>query len=97
MENQIKNYEAQIANLKNWRNWLYIIIGALIIINIYGGIKNVKPSDGEVLKAAIDVEFEGVDKYIMFYPDQYDKEAIIMLAREDKKVMEQVKRNRKEK
>lgn len=100
MEERIKNYEAQISNLKKWRNWLYAIIAVLVFANVASLVHNTRYTDGEVVKAAQQVKFMGdLGKLVMY--EQLPSENIlradlfIEMARADKDVMARVKENRK--
>jgi archaellum biogenesis protein FlaJ (TadC family) len=100
MEERIKNYEAQISNLKKWRNWLYAIIGVLVFANVASLMYNTKYTDGEVVIAAQQVEFMGnLGKLVMYerVPSENILRAdlFIEMARADKDVMARVKENRK--
>ena len=100
MEERIKNYEAQISNLKKWRNWLYAIIAVLVFANVASLMYHTKYTDGEVVRAAQQVGFMG-DFDIMVMFEQRPSVGVlradlyIEMARADKEVMARVKENRK--
>lgn len=97
MEERIRNYEAQIANLKKWRNVLYVLLGIFLAINIYLVVRTCKeepPTDGEVLYAASEINYMGVDPICL---DGERRQTYIDIAREAPEVQEQIKKNREKK
>lgn len=101
MEERIKNYEGQIANLKRWRNWLYVVILlytiAIAYFSIDAIVRNKKASDAEILYAAGQVEYMGLEhSWILRHneDDYLDLDLYLDWARKDPEVMRQVEKNR---
>jgi archaellum biogenesis protein FlaJ (TadC family) len=100
MEGRIKNYEAQISNLKKWRNCLYAIIAVLVFANVASLMYNTRYTDGEVVRAAQQVGFMGDFDILVMFEQRPSKDVLradlyIEMARADKDVMARVKENRK--
>lgn len=101
MEERIKNYEAQIANLKRWRNWLYVVVFILFaIITVTITLDQKKgeenTNDAEVLYAAGQIEYKGLDKYDILYHDRdkLDIKLYVEWAKQDLAVQLQMEKNR---
>lgn len=89
--------ENKITRLKKRRNWLLTVIIILALLNLlYCGLKYSKdiPSDEEVVRAAIEVDYMGLAYALEWEDSGIDRNLVIDMAREDPGVQEQIKKNR---
>lgn len=96
-------YKKQIQSLKRVRTILIVIVTAFVVVNVVVVVSYIKsaaemeePSDAEIIKAGIDVNFAGQEDNVLWWSDNR-KNLYLEAASNDPEVQEQMRKNRNKK
>ncbi len=100
---KVDTYKKRIQSLKRIRTLLIVIVTAFVVVNVVVIVSYIKsaseveePSDAEIIKAGIDINFAGQEDNVLWWSDNR-KNLYIEAASNDPEVQEQMRKNRNKK